>query len=167
MNHNIVEKDKDSSEDYNINSEHPMNNSKLEELIKQVNKSEKKFDFKGFILYMLVTLLRIPLMLLLILVFHMDKTVAVVISVLALFIGQSVFSPINKQRKEMKQRKQEEIISKNEQNFFNYLNQLNFTFSDPRYIEMIRAKDEEQVKEIARLIKENKPLPDKKKKNKA
>ena len=36
MNHNIVEKDKDSSEDYNINSEHPMNNSKLEELIKQV-----------------------------------------------------------------------------------------------------------------------------------
>ena len=47
------------------------------------------------------------------------------------------------------------------------LNQLNFTFSDPRYIEMIRAKDEEQVKEIARLIKENKPLPDKKKKNKA
>ena len=67
----------------------------------------------------------------------------------------------------MKQRKQEEIISKNEQNFFNYLNQLNFTFSDPRYIEMIRAKDEEQVKEIARLIKENKPLPDKKKKNKA
>lgn len=147
--------------------EHPMNNSKLEELIKQVNKSEKKFDFKGFILYMLVTLLIIPLMLLLILVFHMDKTVAVVISVLALFIGQSVFSPINKQRKEMKQRKQEEIISKNEQNFFNYLNQLNFTFSDPRYIEMIRAKDEEQVKEIARLIKENKPLPDKKKKNKA
>ena len=54
------------------------------------------------------TLLIIPLMLLLILVFHMDKTVAVVISVLALFIGQSVFSPINKQRKEMKQRKQEE-----------------------------------------------------------
>lgn len=147
--------------------EHSMNNEKVDNLIKEVNKSEKKFDVKGFLLYSLVTLLIIPLMLLLILVFKMDKTLAIVISVLALFLGQSFFSPMNRQRKERKKRQQEEAISKNEKNFFNYLTRLNYVFSDQRYIEMIRAKDEEQVKEIAQLIKENKPLPEKKKKKKA
>lgn len=147
--------------------EHSMNNEKVDALIKEVNKNDKKFDFKGFLLYSLVTLLIIPLMLLLILVFKMDKTVSIVISVLALFLGQSFFSPMNRQRKERKAKQQEEAISKNEKNYFNYLNRLNYMFSDPRYVEMIRAKDEEKVKEIASLIKENKPLPEKSKKKKA
>ena len=43
MNHNIVEKDKDSSEDYNINSEHPMNNSESDN-IKEPSSNEGSED---------------------------------------------------------------------------------------------------------------------------
>ena len=43
MNHNTVEKDKDSSEDYNINSEHPMNNSESDN-IKEPSSNEGSED---------------------------------------------------------------------------------------------------------------------------
>lgn len=144
--------------------EHQMNNEKLDQLINEVNKTTKKFDFKGFLLYMLTTLLIIPLMILLILVFKLDKTLSVIIAVLFLFLSQQFFSPFNRQRRELKTKKKEQELSKKESSFFNYTNHLNYVFNDPRYLEMIRAKDEEKVKEIAQLIKENKPIPEKKKK---
>lgn len=146
--------------------EHSMNNEKIDEMIKEVNKIDKKFNFKGFILYTLITLSIIPIMLLLVLVFHLDSTVSAIISIVLLFFGQSVISPMNRQRKQMKERKQEDYLSKNEKNYFNYVNHLSFAFSDPRYMAMIKAANEEEVKKIAELIKTNQPLPEKKKKNK-
>ena len=69
---------------------------------------------KGFWLYSLASLLIIPLMLLLVLVFKIDSTLAAIISIVVLFVGQSFINPMMKQRKQMKILKRDSLLTKEE-----------------------------------------------------
>lgn len=150
--------------------EHKMKNDKLEKLIIEANKKDKRGKGKEFLLYSLVSLLVIPIMLILVFVFKMDSTTATIISIIGLLLGQMLIGPFKKQRQEMKIYKRDSQISKEEKNFFDYLYLFNNLFNDKKLVAMIKCDNDEDRNKIIEAIKKNKPLPEdilnKKKNNK-
>lgn len=150
--------------------EHKMKNDKLEKLIIEANKKDKRGKGKEFLLYSLVSLLVIPIMLILVFVFKMDSTTATIISIIGLLLGQMLIGPFKKQRQEMKIYKRDSQISKEEKNFFDYLYLFNNLFNDKKLVAMIKCDNDEDRNRIIEAIKKNKSLPEdilnKKKSNK-
>lgn len=150
--------------------EHKMKNDKLEKLIIEANKKDKRGKGKEFLLYSLVSLLVIPIMLILVFVFKMDSTTATIISIIGLLLGQMLIGPFKKQHQEMKIYKRDSQISKEEKNFFDYLYLFNNLFNDKKLVAMIKCDNDEDRSKIIEAIKKNKPLPEdilnKKKNNK-
>ena len=82
--------------------EHKMKNDKLELLISETNKRDKKYHLKDFLLYSLVSLFVLPIMLILVLVFKMDSTTAAIVAIIGLLLGQTLITPATKQRRQIK-----------------------------------------------------------------
>ncbi len=140
--------------------EHKMVDEKLEDLIKQANKKDKKNNFKGFLLYSLVSLLVIPIMLLLVFVFKMDTTTATVVAIIGLLLGQGLVSPMQRQNKEMKSYKRDSLMSEREKSYFDYVLIFYNLLKDPKLVALIKATNEEEQKIIANAIQKNKPIPE-------
>lgn len=138
--------------------EHKMKNDKLEDLIAQANKYDKKDMKKGFLLYSLGSLLIIPLMLILVLL-GIDTTIAAIISIVILFFGQSFINPLIKQRKQVKNMKRDTLLTKEEKSYFNYVFSFDTIMRNEKYIALIKAKNDEERDMIIDLIKTNRPLP--------
>lgn len=140
--------------------EHKMKDDKLEQQIAEANKIDKKSMHKGFWLYSLASLLIIPLMLLLVLVFKIDSTLAAIISIVVLFVGQSFINPMMKQRKQMKILKRDSLLTKEERSHFDYLRNFDSVVKNEKYIAMIRVTTDEDRDRVIECIKKNIPLPD-------
>lgn len=145
---------------YIKNFEHKMKNDKLEQLIDEANKRDKKKQRMGFLWYSLASVLVIPIMLLLVFVFKMDTMVAAIAAIVFLFVSQTILSPIMKQRKELKNAKRNSELSKDERAFFNYLLQFSNLVYSEKYVAMIKADTDEERNIIINCIKTNKPLPE-------
>jgi len=141
--------------------EHKMKNDKLEELIAQTNKRDKKEHLKDFSLYSLTSLLVLPLMLILVFVFKMDSTIAVIVAIIGLLLGQTLVNPITKQRKQIKYQRIESKITKEERTYFDFLLIFNNLLQDSKLVALIKSETDEEKQTIIECIKKNKPLPDK------
>jgi len=141
--------------------EHKMKNDKLEELIAQTNKRDKKEHLKDFSLYSLTSLLVLPLMLILVFVFKMDSTIAVIVAIIGLLLGQTLVNPITKQRKQIKYQRIESKITKEERTYFDFLLIFNNLLQDSKLVALIKSETDEEKQNIIECIKKNKPLPDK------
>ena len=137
-----------------------MKEDKLEEMILKANKMDKSKNGKNFLVYSLSNLLIVPLMLLLVLVFKVGTTIAAVISVFALILGQGFISPIYKQSKQNKVYKKVAEMAKEQKQFFNYLLTFESLFNDEKVVALIRAETEEEREKIVKAIKTNRPLPE-------
>lgn len=140
--------------------EHKMKDDKLELLIKQANKKDKKSMGTDFLLYSLVSLLVIPVMLILVFIFKLDSTTAAIISVIGLLLGQTLVSPMRKQRKQMKIAQRESLLTKEEKTFFDYMYIFNNLLQNQKLVAMIKCETDEERDIIINCIKKNKPLPD-------
>ena len=140
--------------------EHQMKNDKLEELIKQTNKRDKKEHMKDFLWYSLASLLVLPLMLILVFVFKMETTTAAIIAIIGLLLGQTFASPFTKQRKQIKYQKIEANISKEERMYFDYLMMFDNLLKDRKLIALIKSETDEEKNIIIDCIKKNKPIPE-------
>ena len=145
--------------------EHKMRNDKLEDLIAQANKHDKKDMKKGFLMYSLGSLLIIPIMLILVLL-GIDTTIAAIISIIVLFFGQTFINPIIKNKKQMKNLKRDSLLTKEEKAYFNYVFTFDSVMRNEKYIAMIKAKTDEERDIIIDAIKNNHPLPKTEKKEK-
>ena len=140
--------------------EHQMKNDKLEELIKQTNKRDKKEHMKDFLWYSLASLLVLPLMLILVFIFKMETTTAAIIAIIGLLLGQTFASPFTKQRKQIKYQKIEANISKEERMYFDYLMMFDNLLKDRKLVALIKSETDEEKNIIIDCIKKNKPIPE-------
>ena len=140
--------------------EHKMKNDKLESLILETNKRDKKSHFKEFLLYSLVSLIVLPIMLILVLVFKMDSTTAAIVAIIGLLLGQTLVTPASKQRKQIKNQKIESSITKEERMFFDYMLLFYNLLKDPKLVALVKADNEDEKNIIVECIKKNKPLPE-------
>lgn len=139
--------------------EHPMKNDKLEGMIHDANKRDKKDIRKSFWLYSSFSLLLIPLMIILIVVLHVPEKTAVIIGVLFMFSMQIFGGPLHKKRLARKERKREILLNANERRYFNYLLPIRALINDKKYQAMIYSESDAERKTIIDAIKNNKPLP--------
>jgi hypothetical protein len=140
--------------------EHKMKNDKLELLIEQTNKRDKKDNFKDFLIYSLGSLLVLPIMLILVFVFKMESTTACIIAIIGLLLGQTFISPFKKQRKQIKYQKIESMISKEERMYFDYLLMFYNLLKDQKLVALVKSENDEEKNIIIECIKKNKPLPE-------
>lgn len=140
--------------------EHKMKDDKLEELIIQANKKDKKSKGTEFLLYSLFSLIVIPLMLILVFVFKVESTIATIIAVITLFVGQTFIGPIQKQKRQTKALQQENLLTKEEKSFFDYIHLFNNLFSDKKLVALIKCENDQDRDTIVECIKKNKPIPE-------
>lgn len=140
--------------------EHKMKDDKLESLIALANKRDKKEMHRGFLWYSLASLLVIPIMLILVLVFQVDTTTAAVVSIIGLLLGQTFTNPMRKQHKQIKQQQKESLMSKEERNFFDYTLIFYNLLQDQKLVALIKSDTDEEKEIIINAIKKNKPLPE-------
>ena len=145
---------------YIKNFEHKMKDEKIESLIAYANKTDKKKQRKGFLLYSLGSIAIIPLMFLFVFVFNFNTTIAAVCALVFLFLTQTFMTPMKKKKEEMKIYKRNSEMTKEEKSYFNYLLPLNNLLYQEKYIAMIKADTDEERDIIVKAIKTNKPLPE-------
>ena len=99
-------------------------------------------------------------MLILVFLFKLDSTTAAIISVIGFLLGQTLVSPMRKQRKQMKIAQRENLLTKEEKTFFDYLYIFNNLLQNQKLVAMIKCETDEERDIIINCIKKNKPLPD-------
>ena len=131
-----------------------MRNTKLEDRITYFNKHDKSTNFKDFLLYSLSTLSVVPLMLLLILVFHLDTKITMIISIAFLLGLQFLVNPSTlKLRRMRKMNMNSSVISNQLKNYLSYYDRFAVLFQNELYVDLIKAKKEEKRQEIIEKIK--------------
>lgn len=137
-----------------------MADKKIEDEIAYFNKQDKKKQRRRFWIYCASGLLVIPLMLLLTLVFKMDTTYSVIVSVLFLFATQFIFNPqtIEKWQNKKLMKTQDVEISKELEGYIKYIDRFRKLVNDDLYIKLVREKNEEKINKIVEEIKTTRKL---------
>ncbi len=151
---------------YTTAFEHKMKDDKLESMIKSFNSKDKSSRRLGFLSYSLISLIVIPLMFLLVLVFEMDTQKAAIISVCVLLFAQMVVTPYLRTRKQKKQQRKALNMTKEEVQLFNFVHLFDKLINDPQYVYLIRAKTDEDRDLALKAIKTNVSYEDLKKQQK-
>ena len=129
---------------------HSMRHEKLEERIKYYNKKSSKGKNIDFIWYSLLSLSIIPVMLLLVFVFKMNTTYAAIIAILLMFGTQFLLQRVQKRRKMSKYQRP---IERKLENYLKYRDRFIPLYQNELYLDLIRAKKEEDENKIIEKIK--------------
>lgn len=128
-----------------------MKDDKVEARIKYFNKKNARGKNLGFLWYSLIGLAIIPVMLFLVFVCKMETTVAAIVSIALMFVGQFVYRYF--QKRSMYSRVRRKIEHKLEE-YLKYYDRFAYLFKNELYIDLIRAKDgSESEKEIIEKLK--------------
>ena len=128
-----------------------MKDEKVEARIKYFNKKNARGKNLGFLWYSLIGLAIIPVMLFLVFVCKMETTVAAIVSIALMFVGQFVYRYF--QKRSMYSRVRRKIERKLEE-YLKYYDRFAYLFKNELYIDLIRAKDgSESEKEIIEKLK--------------
>ena len=128
-----------------------MKDDKVEARIKYFNKKNARSKNLGFLWYSLSGLAIIPVMLFLVFVCKMDTTIAAILSIALMFVGQFVYRYF--QKRSMYSRVRRKIERKLEE-YLKYYDRFAYLFKNELYIDLIRAKDgSESEKEIIEKLK--------------
>ena len=149
---------------YIIKFTSPMVNDKVDKQIEEVNKDSRRKQRRKYWLSSLTTLLTIPLMLFLMLVCKLDNTTSIIISIVFLFLMQTITSPLmanTRLRKYLKSifernKKTENHLSKEVNEYFKYLDRFVRIVNNEYYLAIAREKDEVKIQELVKIIKEKK-----------
>ena len=128
---------------YLVRFEHKMKDDKLEAMIDAANKKDKRKLRNTFMIYSFASLLIIPLMFLLVFAFKIDTTVAAVISIVILLIGQVMVNPMVRNKRQKEAYRRDSQISKAEREYFNFLVPFNSLVNDEKYLALIKADTDE------------------------
>ena len=128
-----------------------MKDDKVEARIKYFNKKNARSKNLGFLWYSLIGLAIIPVMLFLVFVCKTETTVAAIVSIALMFVGQFVYRYF--QKRSMYSRVRRKIERKLEE-YLKYYDRFAYLFKNELYIDLIRAKDgSEAEKEIIEKLK--------------
>lgn len=134
---------------------HKMKNDKSEARIAYYNKKEKNKGLRNALKYSLMTLVCIPIMLLLIFVFHVDTHVSMIISIAFVFILEIFVNPIASSRKIEKMNKNR-VFDSRLASYLKFYDKFAKLFQNELYMDLIKAKDENKITEIVNQIKKGK-----------
>lgn len=131
---------------------HSMKNEKTEARIAYYNKFDSRKNIKSALRYSLMTLITIPIMLFLIFVCKVETTTAMIISIAAVFILEIFLNPVLKARS-IRKREQNREFDKRLEKHLCFYNRFAKLLQNDLYIDLIKAKKEEQIQEIVNKIK--------------
>lgn len=142
----------------------PMVNEKVDKQIDDVNKAARRKQSGKYWLSSLTSLLTIPLMLFLMLVCKLESTTSIIISIVFLFVIQTLTSPLMKNTRIRKylnkvfsrNKKKENHLSKELNEYFKYLDRFVRIVNNEYYLALAREKDDVKIKELVKTIKEKK-----------
>ncbi len=129
-----------------------MKNDKIEARIAYYNKLDKKNSFKNAMSYSLMTLLCIPIMLFLVFVCNVDTTVAMIISIVFVFILELFLNPFVRSRS-IKKKNANRQFDKRLENYLSYYNRFAKLLQNDLYMDLIKENKEEKIQDIVNKIK--------------
>ena len=129
-----------------------MKNDKTEARIAYFNKLDKKGSFKSAISYSLMTLLCIPIMLFLIFICRVETTIAMIISIVIIFVLELFLNPITRSRS-LKKKNNNRKFDKRLENYLSYYNRFAKLLQNDLYMELIKENKEDKIQDIVNKIK--------------
>lgn len=129
-----------------------MKNDKTEARIAFYNKKDKKGNVKSAMRYSLMTLITIPLMLFLIFVCKLETTIAMVVSIAAVFILELFINPITRNRS-IKKKNENRVFDKRLASYLSYYDRFAKLLQNDLYMDLIKARKEDKIQEIVNKLK--------------
>ena len=129
-----------------------MKNDKTEARIAFYNKKDKNGNVKSAMRYSLMTLITIPIMLFLIFVCKVDTTIAMIVSIIAVFVLELFVNPITRNRS-IKKKNENRVFDKRLANYLSYYDRFAKLLQNDLYMDLIKARKEDKIQEIVNKLK--------------